>query len=273
MKILRKKGHSLESVTHIKDQGALLGLSVEIYQTGDVIPEGLTLRWGCTGSLPAGNEVLNMASCISNTSSKGSFRKLLAKNDLAPKVYEGSTLHGFFLPTQAFPVVVRPNFHSRGDGLLVPKNTEELKKAIEETGDPYVSELIEKAAEYRVFTLSGRVLAVLEKRPDDPSTVFWGCTEGGKFVYVNWDDWKEGLIEVALLSSELTGLDLCCLDIIQSKEGKFYTLENNTCPELTPYYAKCIAKGLKYIEENGRDPFDLPSSFDWKSSIHPAIWS
>lgn len=266
MKIFRKKGHSLESVTHIKDQGALLGLSVEIYQTGDVIPEGLTLRWGCTATCQ--NKVLNSADGIRKTSSKGSFRKTLSEAGLAPQVFESSVL-----PSQAFPVVVRPNFHSRGDGLSVPDNNQELQKAIEETEDPYVSELIEKAAEYRVFTLSGRVLAVLEKRPDDPSTVFWGCTEGGKFVYVNWDDWKEGLIEVALLSSGLTGLDLCCLDIIQSKEGKFYTLENNTCPELTPYYAKCIAKGLKYIEENGRDPFDLPSSFDWKSSIHPAIWS
>lgn len=264
--VFRRKGHSLESLTLLKEEGLKLGLNIDIFKTGDTDISGKTLRWGSVGELPISAEVLNKASGIRLTSDKGKFRRKLAEAGLAPALYTGSDL-----PKDRFPVLVRPNKHSRGDDFFVCNSAEEIieaRQSLEEGS--YTSEIIDKKEEFRVFIFKGRILSVLRKKPKDKTKIFWGCTDEGAFEYIGWGDWNLNLCDVAIKAWKLSTLDLCTFDIIQGKDGKFYVLENNTAPELTPYYAKCIVKALIW-EVLDKEVPEVGEISSYHDVIHPAI--
>lgn len=267
--IFRRKGYSVKSVSLIQQEGEALGLSVNIFRTGDSGFKGNTLRWGSIGSFVPEGKVYNKAKGIRLTSDKGKFRKLLADSGLAPRVYTTPDL-----PKDRFPVLIRPDKHSRGDAFFVCNTEEEARDAIakilEGNSGYYISELIDKKEEYRVFTFKGRVLAVVRKEPTDRSDIFWGCVEGGSFKYVSWGSWNLNLCDVALRSAGLSDLDFCVFDIVEDRLGRFYTLENNTAPELTPYYAKCIAKALLWEAQEKEVP-EVGEVSSYHDVIHPAI--
>lgn len=143
----------------------------------------------------------------------------------------------------------------------------------------YASELINKVAEYRVYVMSGRVVTVAEKTPDDPSAVAWNVAQGGRFDVVNWGGWPLEVCRVALEAFKHSGLDFSGVDVMVDTEGKAYVIELNSAPSLPllsngsiSYRQKCMAKAFKYIADNGKEHFNPPSRYDhWSDVIHPAI--
>jgi D-alanine-D-alanine ligase-like ATP-grasp enzyme len=78
------------------------------------------------------------------------------------------------------------------------------------------------------------------------------------------------VIRNAIRAVELAGLDFGAADVIVDGTGKAYTLEVNTAPWLSPYYAKQIGLALKYMIAGGKtEKIDPSEMTDWKKAIHP----
>ena len=143
----------------------------------------------------------------------------------------------------------------------------------------YASELIDKVAEYRVYVVSGKVVTVAEKTPDDRTQVAWNVAQGGRFDVVNWGSWPMNVCEVALKAFNLVpDLDFSGVDVMVDRDGRAYVIELNSAPSLpllsdgsVSYRQKCMAKAFKYISEHGKEKLPCEGYNSWRSVIHPAI--
>lgn len=239
------------------------------------------IRWGCTTEtqVPISNQ-LNTSQAIKRVNDKSGMRRLLrseAPTLIPSTVFDLSETH-----PGMFPLVVRPKHHAQGRNLWVCQNQTQLLATIAVAGPEwYASQLIQKVAEYRVYVMSGRVLTVAQKTPEDPSAVAWNVAQGGRFDVVRWDQWPLEACRAALEAFTLSGLDFSGVDVMIDAEGRAYVIELNSAPSLPflsdgsiSYRQKCMAKGFMYIRDHGKEHFNTPDHYNnWKSVIHPAIWS
>jgi glutathione synthase/RimK-type ligase-like ATP-grasp enzyme len=236
------------------------------------IPDNdLTIRWGCTANTPAKN-VLNTAAAIHEVNDKVNFRLKMDTAELCPATYTAATLGDAMRLEQ--PLVVRPARHSRGRRLYVARNAGELLQYSRRCGEGwYASPLINKVAEYRVFVVSGRAVAVAKKTPGNPDDVAWNVAEGGRFDNVNWDNWPLKAVKTAIAGFELSSLDFGGVDVMVDGNGEVYILEINSAPSLTsPYRQECMAKAFDYIIENGKERIPLQHNRGgYTKFIHPAV--
>ena len=232
----------------------------------------IVFRWGTTSTLPGNPKVINKAKAIHYVFDKKKSRKDFADKGFAPKTWVD---FGDYLDTHnESHVIVRKNEHSRSEHLHFCQTMKEVYEACDKYESYYISEYIKKDHEYRVFIVSGRVIAVLEKHPASKDEDSWGCVpeEGAVFFkYVDWTSWNTRMIETALGAFKMTDLDFGAVDMM-TKGTDSYVLEINTGPQLTPYYMKKFAQAFDYIIENGRDVIPVSGS-TWKHLIHPATSS
>lgn len=244
---------------------------LDVFKAGDKLPNDAEylFRWGTTVNVGGDVKVVNKIKAINTSADKATFRKTLADNGLAPRTHVD--IKGF-RNDEFWPALVRPAEHQRSQDMHLCNNPWDVMEALDKVGrEFYISEFIQKAREFRVMVVSGRVVWVIEKHPKNKDDVSWGCVTEGTFDYVGWEDWPIALVSNALRAFSLSTLDFGAIDIIMDAEGNAYSLEINTAPFLTPYYAKTIGKAFKYIIKNGRDHFPLREVADWKDAIHPAI--
>lgn len=143
----------------------------------------------------------------------------------------------------------------------------------------YASEYVRKVAEYRYYVVSGRIVSVAEKTPDNPHAVAWNVAQGGRFDVVRWGEWNMEGARVALEAFKHSGLDFSGVDVMIGPDGRAYVIELNSAPSLPllsdgsiSYRQKCMAKAFQYIMRNGKQHFPEPSRYDHYSDvIHPAI--
>jgi len=234
-------------------------------------PEGadLVFRWGTTSNVPARN-IVNRAEAIHRVADKLNFRLLLDENELCPATYT-SLLD--FRPN--FPLIVRRATHHQGRNLHVCNTMEELETACNLYGEGnfYISELINKVAEYRVFAVQGRVACVAQKTPGNPEDVAWNVARGGRFDNVRWEDWPLKAIRFSLEAFELSGLDFGGVDVMVDADNNCYVLEINSAPSLTSEYRQqCMAKCFDWIVEHGKNKIPLINERGgYRKFIHPAI--
>lgn len=236
-------------------------------------------RWGTTSNLPGDPKVVNSAKSIHRVYDKAAFRKELSDAGLAPKSWLSfsdylETMMDLNAPT---PVIVRKNHHSRSEDLDLCSTIKETSKVCEKhgKGNYYISEFIQKEREFRVFFCQGRIAWMIEKFPEDKKSVSWGCVsddDDSYFEYVAWSEFPMKVAENALESAKLSKLDFGAVDVVVDKEGNAFTLEINTGPEVTPYYAKTICKCFDYIVENGKETIPVTDYSTWKNVMHPAVW-
>lgn len=247
----------------------------------------LVIRWGTTSNLPYKATVLNEAAAIHWVADKSASRKIMADAGLSPKTwlsylsYEGDVVgDDMLLPN---PIVVRKRNHSQGKDLDFCKDRGEIQRACAKYGEGnyYISEFIDKKAEYRVCVVSGRVAWVARKTPADEKAIAWNVAQGGRFDNVRWDEWPLEAIRVALEAYQLSDLDFGGVDVMVDGNGKAYVLEINSAPSLTsPYRQECMAKAFDYIVENGKAQIEP----NWRSiegnprqitnylnAIHPSL--
>lgn len=164
--------------------------------------------------------------------------------------------------------------HHQGRNLFFCTNKAELISAVGRCGAGYyVSEFIDKAAEYRVFCGSGRAVAVAKKTPGNPGDVAWNVARGGSFDNVRFDDWPLNAVKYALKAHKLTGLDFSGVDVMVDAQGMPYVLEVNSAPSLTsPYRQQCFAKLFDYIILNGHTEIPIiQEPGGYRKFIHPCI--
>lgn len=277
--LLRRNGWGEDSCKYIQEEYDDLKI---VNKDKDQFPTGAKwcIRWGTTSSIPNSDsvKVINKASAIHKVFNKGYFRKEMADAGLAPATVVN------IIPDDSsdiYPAVVRPMNHSASQELYLASNkaeaTEAVKEIKKELGDDYngfyLSKFIDKEREIRVFVVSGRVVAVLEKIPSKKirdEDVSWGVGEAN-WKYVNWNHWPISCVKVASEAFKLSGLDFGAVDIIMIGNNA-YCLEINTAPQLSPYYAGQFAKGLRYIIEKDKRDFIPPAAANnYQSYIHPAL--
>lgn len=232
---------------------------------------GTVIRWGCTASLPRPVRVINKAGAIHQVNDKLGFRRILDEHRLCPRTWFS---FGEFLSEEQYPVVVRPAHHAQGRDLYVCHTEQQVRRACYRCNERhYISELIDKTAEYRVFVVSGRVACVAQKTPGNPDDVAWNVAKGGRFDNVRWDNWNLRVCQAAIDAFNLSELDFGGVDVMVDETGCPFVLEINSAPSLTsPYRQTCMAKCLDYILEHGRERIPVTEyARRWRDFIHPAI--
>jgi glutathione synthase/RimK-type ligase-like ATP-grasp enzyme len=254
---------------------ALSTTGIRSRRDSDRIPEDATLvfRWGCTSNIPVSN-VVNTASAIHGVNDKLSFRRTLHDAELCPTTY--FTRDQIERTPSSQGILIRPKSHSRGLHMNVVYTLEDFDELIRTA--PYLdgwygSEVIAKVAEYRVFVVQGRAVAVAEKTPDNPEDLAWNVARGGRFDNVSWDAWPLKAVKVSIEAFNLSTLDFGGVDVIVDAEGKCDVIEINSAPSLTSEYRQqCMAKAFDYIVENGKERIPLiEAKGGYRKFIHPAI--
>ena len=170
--------------------GAIRAVQQDHYrhQPGDTA----VVRWDCYERLAIPPEVrdINPYQAVLASREKGQARTLMGP--LAPQTW-------FRLGDVRTPCVVRPRKHKAGVRFFVCRNQDDVARAIRRCGTGwYASALIDKAREFRVFVVGGRVAAVSERFPGDeasgPGTVAWNLALGGRLANVNRPDWPECVV-------------------------------------------------------------------------------
>lgn len=238
-------------------------------------------RWGTTSNVPHHLTVVNDAKAIHWVADKATSRKIMADAGLSPKTWlswedyiDEWEVEWDRTTELDVPVIIRPAVHAQGRNVFHCSTIGELKDAWDVVGQSgYISEFIDKVAEYRVFVVSGRVACVARKTPADEKAIAWNVAQGGRFDNVRWGDWPIDAIRVAIEAFKLSGLDFGGVDVMVDARGQAYVLEINSAPSLTsPYRQECMAKCFDYIVENGKDFIPVEDArITWRSVIHPAV--
>lgn len=238
-------------------------------------------RWGCTSSIPYQGvngdvAIINTAESIHWCSDKKQGRlDMQAAGVPVPATYGTLGDWGRSLGVRGKKYVLRPRQHAQGRNLLVVSSLGEMSDFVEQFPDFYISELIDKVAEYRVFVCQNRVVWVAKKTPGNPQDVAWNVARGGRFDNVRWSNWDTKVLDAALKAAKVSGTDFSGVDVMVDAEGNPYVLEVNSAPSQTsPYRQQCVAKAFSYIVQNGKDHFadvEWNTERNWKDYIHPAV--
>lgn len=240
-------------------------------------PEYL-FRWGSTASLPWDTKTINKSKAIHWAYDKRTSRKVFADAGDAPKTWLdfGDLLDHepeYFSGLGADgSLIVRPEHHSKGIDMDLCNSLSEVYKATKKYPKYYISEMIKKEHEYRVYIVQGRVINCVEKIVYDKTVLAWGDTNASQFKYIEWSDWPMEVIKCALRCHEKTGLDFSAVDIMTLGD-KAYCLEVNTAPEITPYVGKCYGQAFEWLVKNGKDALPVGPGNDFKSYIHPSRYA
>ena len=234
--------------------------------------DDIYIRWGCTANVPTRN-VINTAEAIHEVNNKASFRKRCADAELAPPTWLNwleATYEGGI-----YPVVIRKNRHAQGRHLWVIDNAMDLQARayLLGEGNYYISSLVHKVKEYRVFVAQGRAVWVAEKTPGNPGDVAWNVARGGRFDNVRWDQWPLKAVRTSIEAFNLSSLDFGGVDVMIDAEGNCYVLEINSAPSHTsPYRQGCTAKALDWMVQRGKERIPLiEAKGGYKKFIHPSI--
>jgi glutathione synthase/RimK-type ligase-like ATP-grasp enzyme len=242
--ILRKTGLGnttcRETQKHFPDKITIIKSLTNIQNNN----ENILLRWGTTQKLPINIKVLNTADNISTTSNKTYFRNLCQTH------FSGITPKTWFDindPNIIYPIILRPESHAQGKHLYLCKNKEELKQNLQKLTNKtnyYISEYINKAKEFRIFFIQGKVVWIAEKIPKHITDIAWNVAQGGKFINVPWKQWNINLINDAYKIYNLSKLWLGGVDIIQDGHNNFI-IEINSAPNQTnPYKQQYFTKTI-----------------------------
>lgn len=230
------------------------------------------IRWGCTAQTRHQGPQLNTSASIHWCNDKRSSRLAMQETGVSvPETWTTTDFNylearGSFSDSELF--VARPVRHAQGLNLHTGSPAE---LAVFVGG--YVSRLINKVAEYRVFVCRGRVAWVARKHPGNPEDVAWNVARGGRFENVRWSDWSMESIKQALAAARLSGTDFCGVDVMVDANNTAYVLEVNSAPSQTSEYRqRCTAKALLYTLEHMDQMFETPARWrSYKDVIHPAL--
>lgn len=271
--LLRKKGHGLEACRGIQE----LSLSGIVQRkSGQKLagPVEVLFRWGCFDKVSAKLEV-NTPSMLTWMSDKRRSRmEMQAAKVNVPESWSVDSRHNTTPQSEpsAGQFVSRPSAHAQGARLVVGSFAQCVRQSAQ-WGGGYVSRLINKTSEYRVFVVSGRVAWVARKTPGNPQDVAWNVAQGGRFDNVRFKEWPLAVCKEALKAAAVGNIDFGGVDVMLDNSGKAYVLEINGAVAMeSPYRTQCTAACFDYIVKNGKKQFPMPDRIKgYGTIIHPAV--
>ena len=173
----------------------------------------------------------------------------------------------------SLPCIMRPTYHRKGENFHIIQILDYIDE-IEDNNGNYYSEIIDKKAEYRVHVAHGKVLYINQKpliegeiRANQHVThQSWGKV-------LSWEDYRRKMCKLACDAVKCCGLDMGGVDIMKSKDKKYYVCEVNTAPTFTnePYAVERYAKYFDWLFRH-RDAvwwdyskYEAGASFAWKN--------
>lgn len=239
----------------------------QVVHEGQSIPyEGVLVRWGSTKSTPYLNSklIINSSEAVALAKDKIKSRQVLG--DLAPKTW-------YRVEDIQLPCVIRPRVHHGGNRFLIPIDRSQVRRftTILKRRGWYASELVNKVREYRVFVLHGRVVAMSQRFPANPSDVAWNLATGGRLINVRYKEWDIPVCKAAVGGAIRLGLDWAAMDVAVAQDGRVVVFEANTAPGLrNPYTLEKIAHAFIWSEDNPI-PGPKPDAKTWKGLAHPSL--
>lgn len=239
------------------------------------------IRWGCTSSYYGRVRMatLNDKEAIKRTSNKGGFREELQELGLShtiPKTHFNART----LPPGTW--LVRPIRHCKGQDFHVisssvgPLSIQGLELE-EKLGTVYYQEVLDIKKEYRIMFAYGKVVQVVErelKEGEGPAP-----QNNNNVVNVKWNNWPLGVLQQMTPVFECVREMFGGADVMVDSRGQAHLAEINTAPELYPYMAKCLAKGILVrlrilpfsspLPSTNRDR--LGAGRGYREYIHPAV--
>ena len=252
----------MEELSHVE---AALRIPAPVAPPQPVPERQVIVRWGSRWE-GAADAVINSTEAVSIARDKRESRRILS--GICPTTW---TLRGQI----QVPCVIRPRRHHAANKFFVCRTQADIDLAIRRCGPGwYASQLIEKAHEYRVFVLQGRVVCVSERFPADASAVAWNLAAGGRLINVKRKSWPIAACNASILAARRVGLDWTAVDVVTDRDGRALVLEVNTAPGLkNPYTMEQIAWALGSVAETPTLPALPASAADWQTLIHPSLVS
>lgn len=263
--------------TSCREIAAAMQQAIEVVRNDKDIPAVKhVFRWGTTSNVPKceGQIVYNSAASIHWCADKKASR--LAMQDAGipvPETWPADLFNFEGDDDDGGEFVLRRARHAQGKDLW-HGDAAKIHRDRERNNvyDGYVSRLINKVAEYRVFVCQGRVVWVAQKKPGNPDQVAWNVAQGGEFSNVRWGEWHMPSCRAAILAALLSRTDFCGVDVMVDADGKPYVLEVNSAPSQTsPYRQSCVAKAFDYMIEKGKEIIPCEQFKKWRDVAHPAI--
>lgn len=193
---------------------------------------------------------LNSVEAIKNSSNKLKMKTLFTEaNVKTPKFYNLTNI-----PENSFPLLAKKVYGSKGRGMILINNQEELDNFLSQnlTGY-YIEEFFNGSREYRLHVSElGCFYACRKLRKSDAEKRWFfnslNCIwvtekekvedENGNFLNFSEEDKKsfnkpntwDTIIEQSQLALKSVGLDIGAIDVRVNKKGEFMILETNSAP-------------------------------------------
>jgi len=128
-----------------------------------------------------------------------------------------------------YPFVLKPNLGSRGEGIKLIRNEDELMKFNGTYSIYSVEKFVSSKYDWRVFVLGGVALGVMKKLGNEDNPADFIAKSAGKKRWSEEDlDLAEEVKNIAIQASMTCGLEYSGVDLIRDDEtGQFVLLETN----------------------------------------------
>lgn len=230
----------------------------------------IIIRWGCSASTDTVCDI-EYNKNIGRVKDKGAVRKLLYDNGI-PVPTPIDLSGGRWVSEGDLPFVVRPATHQKGKDFLLFKNFTDILTdwyAIGRLDNPYASKFYPKTREYRVHVGHGKVLLVQEKvqSSSEHNGENWSHENGYSFVVIPWKQYRKEIVDIAVKTIEVVGLDFGAVDIMSDPVDTNLPIavvcEVNTSPKLEGYTAQRYAEYFDWLIKTGEvSHFDIPSDLE-----------
>lgn len=185
------------------------------------LSDEVTLNRGSEGSINWGRNRANtrLNPDISNVTNKRLMRELFAEHDVpTPKLMRAEG-------TWTFPVIGRPDRHSRGRGFWKCNNYQDVQRAMRGTrkkkAATHFMEFVEAPREYRVHIFKGKSIRISEK----------AHTAFHEYTTIKPTHNVKHVRKAAKQALEAVGLDFGAVDVL-ANDTECWVLEVNSAPGL-----------------------------------------
>jgi hypothetical protein len=242
------------------------------------------IRWGIRTPINISDNITiyNKGTNLFKAAHKLNCRSILNDNNVSiPKTWSYSDIQTALENTSLFPLVARPVFHSQGKNFIVINDENEFDQLeLEEAFNDnwYFSQLIDKEREFRVHCAHGKVLAIMEKPPQDQ--IVWNHSQNeDAWTYIPWENYRKRTIKTVALESlkavKALNLDFGAVDIITKGDMdnlEVYVLEINTAPSTCNYISEKYSQYFKWLFKSDErrehwdfEEFEAGKSLAWKN--------
>lgn len=222
------------------------------------------VRWGTQARIGAQYRYVNTPEAIALAADKTRAREVLGP--LVPTTWTmREQVH--------LPCIIRPQRHHGGHRFYVCRKRYQIDRAIQRCGEGwYASAIVNKAREFRIFVLYGRIVAVSERFPPEGprKRMAWNSRRDGSLRNCRSTMWHHPSLLASVDAMVELNLDWGAVDVAVDQAGRPFVLEVNTKPGLeNTYTLDRIARAFVRLAKTGL-PEDAPAG-EWR--LFPGVTS